>query len=52
MRIGKKNVAGKGHWHISVNGKLNNASGSDHSSLSEPTRSKAITVTVDKEVVG
>ena len=24
--IGKKNVAGKGHWHIYVNGKYNNAS--------------------------
>lgn len=25
--IGKKNVAGKGHWHVYVNGKYNNASG-------------------------
>ncbi len=25
--IGKKNVAGKGHWHMYVNGKYNNASG-------------------------
>ena len=25
--IGKKNVAGEGHWHIYVNGKYNNASG-------------------------
>jgi len=67
--IGKKNVAGKGHWHIYVNGKYNNASGAtsgktkvlkkgdykvyvtlnnnDHSPLSEPTRSKAISVMVD-----
>jgi hypothetical protein len=66
--VGKKNVAGKGHWHIYVDGKLNNdavsTSGTtkplqkgvykvyvtlndnDHSPLSEPTRSMAITVTV------
>ena len=67
--VGKKNVAGKGHWHIYVNGKYNNfAAGmagktkplkkgdykvyvtlnnNDHSPLSEPTRSKAISVMVD-----
>ncbi len=66
--IGKKNVPGKGHWHIYVNGKYNNASGTltgkttvlkkgdykvyvtlnnnDHSPLSEPARSKTITVMV------
>lgn len=64
----KKNTAGKGHWHMYVNGKYNNASGAtsgktkvlkkgdykvyvtlnnnDHSPLSEPTRSKTITVMV------
>jgi len=67
--VGKKNVAGKGHWHIYVNGKYNNfaaatsgktkalkkgdykvyvtLNNNDHSSLSEPTRSKTITVMVD-----
>jgi hypothetical protein len=66
--IGKKNVAGKGHWHIYVDGKYDNASGTttgktkplkpgdykvyvtlnnnDHSPLSEPTRSKTITLMV------
>jgi len=68
-QVGKKNVAGEGHWHIYVNGKYNNYSAktsgttkplqkgdykvyvtlnnNDHSPLSEPTRSKTITVMVD-----
>jgi hypothetical protein len=67
--VGKKNVAGKGHWHIVVNGKYNNFSATtsgrakplkkgdykvyvtlnnnDHSPLSEPARSKTISVMVD-----
>ncbi len=67
--VGKKNVAGKGHWHIYVNGRYNNFAAAtsgrtkalkkgdykvyvtlndnDHSPLSEPTRSKTITVMVD-----
>jgi len=67
--VGKKNAAGKGHWHIYVNGKYNNFAAAtsgrtkalkkgdykvyvtlndnDHSPLSEPTRSKTITVMVD-----
>lgn len=67
--VGKKNVAGKGHWHIYVNGKYNNfaaatsgrtkplkkgdykvyvtLNNNDHSPLSEPTRSKTISVMVD-----
>jgi len=67
--VGKKNVAGKGHWHIYVAGKYNNfaaatsgktkalkkgdykvyvtLNNNDHSPLSEPTRSKTISVMVD-----
>ena len=68
--MSRKNVAGKGHWNIYVNGKLNNYSGNastgttkalkkgdykvyvalvnnDGTPLSEPTRSKTITVMVD-----
>jgi hypothetical protein len=68
-QVGKKNVAGEGHWHIFVNGKYNNFSAAtsgrtkplkkgdykvyvtlnnnDHSPLSEPARSKTISVMVD-----
>ena len=67
--VGKKNVAGKGDWHIFVNGKYNNfaaktsgkttpvkkgeykvyvtLNNNDHSPLSPPVRSKAISVMVD-----